>query len=267
MPGTVLSVVARLAGTSLFRALNQTDIAPGMIVLSEEVNQAYPRLLNLFAFYCKQHGMDVMARPLVTKFPEKDKPLMETEQVLVEYQDQYHEIMKKHGLDYLDSARAGMIVCAIILQFHNSRAKDIDPYVGTSIIAMSLVEGAKTAPPPLGSKPPKKERRFVLGEQDAAIQDALANGGEFIDINPGILKMLQEKNIDSFLVYEQAVRKQMEEKVDRFDFVQMDVDALFKQWDGKPSEKAPIPVRLVLWMKKNAASHGYEQRGNSWILK
>ena len=265
--GTVLSAAARIAGTSLYRSMNyKNDAAPGTVVLSEEVNAAWPQLMNLFAFYCKQNGIDVMSKPMVTNFPEKDKPLMSVEQVQEEYQDQYNEIMKKHGLDHLNSARAGMVVCSVIFQYHYTIAKDIDPYVAAGIVAMGVVEGAKTAPPPLGSKPSKKENRFVLGEQDAAIQDALDNGGGFIDINPGVLKMLKEKNIDPFLVYEQAVLKQMEEKVERFDFVQMDVDALFNKWKGKPSEKAPIPVRLVLWMKKNASSHGYEQSGNSWIL-
>src|SRR4030095_7159474 len=109
--GTVLAVAARLAGTSLYRSLNyKNDTAPGVVVLSEEVNQAWPQLMNLFAFYCKQNGIDVMTKPVVTQFPEKDKPLMGVDQVLQEYQDQYHAIMKKHGLDYLNGARAGMVV-------------------------------------------------------------------------------------------------------------------------------------------------------------
>jgi len=265
--GTVLSVAARLAGTSLFRAIHKKDFEPGVVVLSEEVNQAYPQLLNLFALYCKQNGMDVLAKPLVTNFPVQDSPRMGVTEVQAEYQDQYNAVMKKYGLDYLDGARAGMIVCSMVFNYHCMKVKDIDPYVATGVIAMGVVEGAKTAPPRLGTKPPKKERRFVLGEQDAAMQDALANGSGYIAINPEILKMLKEKNIDPFLVYEQAVLKQMEEKVDRFDFVQMDVEAVFKEWNGKSSEKAPIPVRLVLWMKKNAASHGYEQSGNGWVLK
>ena len=264
--GTVLSVAARLAGTSLFRSINKKDVTPGMVVLSEEVNQAYPQLLNLFAFYCKQNGMDVMSRPMVTTFPEQDKPRMPVVDVQAEYQDQYNAVLKNHGLDYLEGARAGMILCSIVFQYHCTRAKDIDPFVGTGIIAMGVVEGAKTAPPPLGSKPEKKAKRFVLGEQAAAIQDALANGGEFIDIHPEVMKILKDKNIDPFLVYEKALLQQMENKVDRFDFVQLDVEASFKEWNGKPSEKAPIPARLVLWMKKNAATHGYEQSGNSWVL-
>lgn len=150
--GTVLSTTARLAGTSLYRSLNyKNNAAPGVVVLSKEVDEAWPQLMNLFAFYCKQNGIDVMAKPMVTQFPEKDRPLMDVEQVLQEYQDQYHEIMKKHRLDYLNGARAGMVVCSIIFQHHCIVAKDTDPYVATGIVAMGVVEGAKTAPPALKS--------------------------------------------------------------------------------------------------------------------
>jgi hypothetical protein len=148
--GTVLSVASRLAGSSLYRALNDPrDTDPGTVVLSEEVNQAYPQLLNLFVYYCKQNGIDVMAKPLTTQFPEKDKPLMSIEQVLQEYQAPYHEIMKKYGLDYLNGARAGMVVSSIIFQHHYTTVKDIDPYVAMGVVAMGVVEGAKTTPPSL----------------------------------------------------------------------------------------------------------------------
>ncbi|MBK7450754.1 MAG: hypothetical protein IPJ47_15600 [Anaerolineales bacterium] len=63
-PGTTLSIVSRLAGTNLFRAVNgNKEFQPGTVILSEEINQAYPQLLNLFALYCKQNGVDVMAKP------------------------------------------------------------------------------------------------------------------------------------------------------------------------------------------------------------
>lgn len=150
--GTVLAIAARIAGTNLYRAMNYSHaVEPGVVVLSEEVNQAWPQLMNLFAFYCKQNGIDVMAKPVVTEFPEKDKPLMTTEQVQAEYQDQYDKIMKKYGLDYLNAARAGMVVSSIVFQYHITSAKDIDPYIGAGIIAMGIVEGAKTVPPPLKS--------------------------------------------------------------------------------------------------------------------
>jgi hypothetical protein len=275
--GTVLSVAARLAGTSLYRSLHyKDDVAPGTVVLSDEVNNAWPQLMNLFAFYCKQNGFDVMSKPPITEFPERDKPRMSVEQIRQEYQDQYNEIMKRHGLDHLDAARTGMIVCSIIFQYHCTRAKDIDPYVAAGIVAMGVVEGAKTAPPPLGSgrsnHNASKENamnndRLVLGEQDAAIQDALDNGGIFIDVNPEIARTLQAGNIDPYLVYEQGLRAQIEKKIGRIDFVQADVDKLFDEWKGKPQNQAPIHVRLIIWLKNNARKYGYEQRGNSWILK
>ncbi|MGZ9223434.1 MAG: hypothetical protein ACXW4Q_15110 [Anaerolineales bacterium] len=275
--GTVLSVAARLAGSSLYRSLHyKGDINPGVVVLSEEVNEAWPQLMNLFAFYCKQNGMDVMSKSPVTVFPEKDKPLMSVEQVLQEYQDQYHEVMKNHGLDYLNGARAGMVICSIIFQHHSRVNKDIDPQVAAGIIAMGVVEGAKTAPPPLGSgnstggapgKTVKNNNRLVLGERDVAIQDALDNGGIFIDLNPEILRVLQAGNVDPYLIYEQGMLKQIEEKIPRIDFVQANVDQLFEKWKSKPEAQIPIHVRLIIWLKHNANQHGYAQSGNSWILK
>jgi hypothetical protein len=275
--GTVLSVAARLAGTSLYRSLNdKKDIAPGVIVLSNEVNAAWPQLMNLFAFYCKQNGMDVMAKPLLTVFPDKDKPLMSVEQVLEEYQDQYHAIMKKHGLDYLNGARAGMVVCSIIFQHHCTVVKDIDPFVATGIVAMGVVEGAKTAPPPLGLAKPagrgsekkiKNNDRLVLGERDVAIQEARDNGGIFIDLNPEVLRTLQAGNIDPYLIYEKALLDQIEARIPRIDFVKVDVDEQYQQWKSKPAAQAPIHVRLIVWLKNNARAHGYEQNGNSWLLK
>ena len=274
--GTVLAVAARLAGTSLHRALNyKGDITPGVVVLSEEVNEAWPQLMNLFAFYCKQNGIDVMAKPPVTVFPEKDQPRMRVEQVREEYQDQYDEIMKRHGLDDLNGARAGMIVCSIVFQYH-CKARDIDPYVGAGIVAMGVVEGAKTAPPPLGSgtsnhNPPEEKvmnnDRLVLGEEQAAIQEAHDHGGVFIAVNPGIVRTLQAGNIDPYLVYEQALRAQIEKKISRIDFVQAAVDKLFEEWKGKPERETPMHVRLIIWLKNNAQKHGYEQMGNSWVLK
>jgi hypothetical protein len=275
--GTVLAVVARLAGSSLYHSLNYNKgIAPGVVVLSNEVNEAWPQLMNLFAFYCKQNGMDVMSKPLVTKFSEQDKPRMEVEQVLAEYQDQYHAIMQRHELDYLNGARAGMVVCSIVFQQHCTVTKDIDPYVGAGIIAMGIVEGAKTAPPPLGSggamesmpeKKTKNNNRLVLGERDAAVQEAQERGGVFIDPNPGVLRTLQAGNIDPYLIYEKAMLNQIEAKIPRIDFVKANVDDLFNEWKGKSYDQAPIHVRLIMWLKNNADMHGYEQSGNSWILK
>lgn len=276
--GTVLSVAARLAGSSLYRSLNykKDAITPGMVVLSDEVNEAWPQLMNQFAFYCREHGTDVMSQPLVTAFPEKDRPRMSVEQVLTEYQDQYHEIMKKHELDYLDGARAGMIVCSILFEYHCKKANDIDPFVATGTVAMGVVEGAKTAPPPLATKSDsastvkqeaRNNDRLVLGERDAAIQEALDHGGAFIDPHPEVQSQLQAAGIDPYIIYEKALLQKIEAKVSRIDFVKANVDELFRQWQGMSQAQAPIHVRLIVWLKNNASAHGYEQNGNSWIRK
>ena len=271
--GTVLSVAGRLAGTSLFRLINKQDVTPGTVVLSEDVNEAYPQLLNLFALYCKQNGMDVMSRPPVTEFPENDKPLMQTEQVLAEYQDQYHEIMKKHGLDYMEGARAGVIVCSIIFQYHVMKVKDIDPFVASGIVAMGVVEGAKTAPPPLGSKSStstqtgNNNNRLILGEQEDVMREAAANGGIHIVLHPQVLQTLQQGGIDPYLIHEQGLKKEIDGKIPRIDFIKVDVESLFNEWKGKPLDQAPIYVRQIFWLKDNATAHGYQQSGNSWLLK
>lgn len=198
--GTVLSTAARLAGTSLYRSLNdKKDVTPGVVVLSNEVNEAWPQLMNLFAFYGKQNGIDVLSKPLVTVFSEQDKPRMDVAQAQQEFQDRYNEIMKRYGLDYLEGARSGIIACSIIFHYHCMVAKDMDPYVASGIVAIGVVEGAKTAPPPFGSassmdsgeeKKVRNNNRLVLGERDVAIQEALEYGGVFIDPNPEVLRAL-----------------------------------------------------------------------------
>ncbi len=269
--GTVLAIASRIAGTNLFRAMNYShNVKSGTVVLSEEVNQAWPQLMNLFAFYCKQNGFDVMSKPMVTKFPQKDKPLMTVEQVQLEYQDQYDKIMKNYGLDYLNAARAGMVVSSIVFQFHCTKVKDIDPYVATGIVAMGVVEGAKTAPPPLDTPninalPKKNNARLVLGEDEVAAREAHENGGIFIQLPPTALKTLRLGFIDPYEIYERGLLNQIEAEIPKIDFVEANVDDLFNEWKSKPEKQIPIYIRLIIWLKNNASTHGYKQDGNSWI--
>ncbi len=271
--GTVLAIAARIAGVNLYRAMSYSqEVTPGMVVLSDEINQAWPQLMNLFAFYCKQNGIDVMSRPVVTKFPEKDQPVMTVEQVQLEYQDQYDAIMKRHGLDYLNAARAGMIVAFIVFQFHCVKSKDIDPYVAAGIVAMGIVEGAKTAPPPLGTPntnalPKKNNARLVLGEDEVAAREAREKGGIFIQPPAEVIRTLQKGNLDPYIIYETALLNQIEAKIPRIDFVGGNVNELFDEWKSKPEGQIPIYIRLIIWLKENASAHGYEQDGNSWVRK
>jgi hypothetical protein len=272
-PGTMLSTTARLAGTSLYRSLNyKNNIPSGVVVLSNEVDDAWPQLMKQFAIYCKQSGFDVLAKPMVTKFPEQDQPRLKVEQVQTQFQDSYQEIMGRHGLDDLNAARAGMLGCAILFNHYCKVAKEIDPDVGTGIVAMGVVEGAKTAPPPLGlgnkmKKIVKNNNRLVLGEREAVIQEASIFGGVYIDPNPAVLESLKAGNIDPYLIHEKGMLAQIEKKIPRIDFVKVDVDAIFQEWNGKAEQQIPIHVRQLLWLKKHASEYGYVQEGNSWVLK
>lgn len=275
--GTVLSIAAWMAGTSLFRSMNyKPGPPPGTILLSEEVNRAWPELMNLFLYYCQRNGLEIKMDQMVLEPPPHHKPKIEIGHAQERFQDRYNEIMQKHGLDYRDGARAGVIACSVIFQYHSTKGREIEPDVAAGLVSMGIVAGAKTVPPPLalggsgsGSSEVKmkNDNRLVLGEREAAIQEALDHGGIFIDLNPQVLQTLQAGGIDPYLIYEQALRKQIEEKIPRIDFVQADVDALYEEWKSKPSDQAPVHVRLILWLKNNAATKGYQQEGNSWILK
>ena len=273
-PGTALSIPARLAGTNLFRAINTSkEFDPSVVVLSDEVNKIYPKLLNLFAFYCKGNGIDVMAKPVVTEFSQKDKPLMELTQIQAEYQNQYNEIMTKHGLDYMEAAQAGMILSSIIFTYHCITNKDIDPYVATGIVAMGVVEGAKTGPVSLDEEKAKAHKlsqsthanvsRFVVGELGAVLKDVKKNGGQYTQLNPAVEETLRAGNIDPKLIYIKGLESQLEAKVERVDFVQMDIDAVLSQ---AKRDDLPIPVFLAHWLHENAKQYGYKREGNSWVL-
>lgn len=112
----------------------------------------------------------------------------------------------------------------------------------------------------------RKASRLILGERAAVLQEARQRDGAYIDHHPDALRMLEANRIDPYIIYERALVQQIEAKVPRIDFVQADVDTLFEAWKAKP-DQAPIYVRLIFWLKENAGIHGYEQSGNSWILK
>jgi hypothetical protein len=56
--------------------------------------------------------------------------------------------MKKHGFDYLDGARVGVILCSILIQQY-SGARIIDPDAAAGIVAQRIFEAAKAVPAPL----------------------------------------------------------------------------------------------------------------------
>jgi hypothetical protein len=294
--GTVLSTAAWLSGTSLYRSFGYTqNPEPGAVMLSEKANQEFPKLLNLFHFYMFQGGVQLKPEQFILQPPDAHKPLKTILEIQDAHQDEYNAIMKRHGLDYMDGARAGIIVCSMVFSYHCTQRKDIDPRVGAGIISMGIVTGAKTVPMPLkpqgapsapaaGNSPENDQllnvlksitenstsgsgTRLVIGDGMMSMQEALANGGKYILVHPAVASQLKQKNIDPYLIYEAALRMEIEAGIPRIDLAGENANEILQSWNGKSQEQAPIHVRQVLWLNANASGLGYERNGNSWVLK
>ena len=258
--------------SSLYRSLNYNkDINPGVVVLSDEVNEAWPKLMNLFAYYCKQNGIDVMAKPVVTQFPERDKPRMEVDgdpggipgSVPRDHEEARARLSERclgrHGglLDHFLNITPNLSKTLIPMW-----QQELSPWVLWRVRRPRLAPLGTTA-----KKAVKNNDRLVLGERDVAIQEALDHGGAFIDLNPEILRTLRAGNIDPYLIYEKGMLNKIEEKIGRIDFAKVNVDEVYEQWKGKASDSGSHPCPVDHVAQENAAGYRYEQSGNSWIRK
>jgi hypothetical protein len=151
--GTMLSAAAWLTGTSLYRSFNfKEDALPGTVIKSDEVNKEWESLMYLLEQYNFQKADIPVGRLMLAAMaaPDHFKPEVEMFHVQSELQGQYNAVMKKHGFDFLDGARVGIILCSILIQQYRG-AKIIDPYAAAGIVAEKILEAAKTVPPPLKS--------------------------------------------------------------------------------------------------------------------
>ena len=152
--GTILSAAAWLTGTSLHRAFHANDeLPPGTTIKSNDVNKEWESLMYLFEQYNFQKADIPVGHLILAALAEGDthQPRVEMAYVQKELQDQYHALMKRHGFSGLDAARAGVVLCSVLLQLHSTTNKEIDPYVAAGIVARGIIEAAKTMPPPLKS--------------------------------------------------------------------------------------------------------------------
>ena len=151
--GTLVSSAARLAGASLYRSFNFTDdkAPPGVIVLSEEANRAWPKLMVMLLATLKANGVQVDQSKFVMQTPEQHKPRIEILEMQAELQGPFNQILNKHGLDYQQGAYAAANACAIAIL--KSRLL-VDPHITCGLAALGFVEGSKTAPLPLDPDQP-----------------------------------------------------------------------------------------------------------------
>ena len=297
--GTALSAAGWLAGTSLYRSFGyEENHEPGTVILgmsSEKANQESQKLLNSFTYYLLQSGIPMRLDQFILQVPEAHEPLQTILQVQASHQDEYNAIMKRHGLDYLEGARAGMIVCSMAVSYLCLRRKAIDPRIGAGIVGTSIIRAAKTAPVPLNpqSSPSSAAsgnntqnnqlvellksvatnstngsgQRLVIGEGVTSMREAISNGGKYTMLHPEVENKLKQNNIDPYLIYEAALRIEIGAGIPRIDLAGENVEQILQAWKGKTTAQAPNHVRQVLWLEANANSLGYERRGNSWTSK
>ena len=115
--GTILSAAGWLTGTSLYRAFHpKDDIPPGTVVQSNEVNKEWESLIYLFEEYNFGNVCVPVGRLIMSALAASDehKPRVEMSYVQQDLQAQYNTVMKKHGFDYLEGARAGVVICSLL---------------------------------------------------------------------------------------------------------------------------------------------------------
>jgi hypothetical protein len=147
--GTMLCAAAWLTGTSLYRSFNfQKDSSPGTIIKSDAINKEWESLMYLLEQYNFQK-VDIPVGQLMMAgmaAPDSVQPKVERIYVQRELERSYHAVMKKHGFDYRDGARAGIILCTLLIQQYSAE-KTIKPYAAAGIVAEKVLEAAKTVPP------------------------------------------------------------------------------------------------------------------------
>lgn len=147
---TILAAAAWLTGTSLYRAFHSNDeVTPGTIIKSDEINKEWESLMYLFEEYNFGAARIPVGQLMLAALAasDKHKPKLAMSDVRKQFQDHYQQVMKKHGFDFLDGARAGIVLCSMLFQHHCTVAKDIEPRVAAGIIAQGILEAAKTVPP------------------------------------------------------------------------------------------------------------------------
>lgn len=147
--GTMLCAAAWLTGTSLYRSFNfKEDSPPGTIIKSDAVNKEWESLMYLLEQYNFQKVDIPVGRLMMAGMaaPDSVQPKVDLTYVQRELERPYNAVMKKHGFDYLNGARAGIILCTLLIQ-HYSDEKTIDLYAAAGIVAEKVLEAAKTVPP------------------------------------------------------------------------------------------------------------------------
>jgi hypothetical protein len=151
--GTALSAAAWLTGTSLYRSFHfQEGERPGTTINSDNMNREWERLVFLLEEYNFPKADIPVGRLVLAAMaaPAFFKPQAEMLHVQSELQEPYNAVMRKYGFDFLEGARAGVILCSILIQQY-SAAGIIHADAAAGVVAQRIFEAANPAPPRLTS--------------------------------------------------------------------------------------------------------------------
>lgn len=149
--GTMLCAAAWLTGTSLYRSFRfKGEAAPGAIIQSNEINMTWEGLIHLLEQYNFQKADIPIGQLILAAMAASalHRPHVEMLYVQKALQGKYNAVMKKHGFGYLDGARAGIVLCSILIQQY-SAAGIINAEPAAGMVAEKILQAAKTIPPAL----------------------------------------------------------------------------------------------------------------------
>ena len=112
--------------------------------------------------------------------------------------------------------------------------------------------------------------RLVLGawqEGSGYIGDAVESGGVFFDTGDEtweVLKSLKEIDVEPWRINEAFLRQQLENGVERIDFVGIDILDVINSTDI--NVRNSYRAKEIRWLLENAKDFGYINVGNSWVL-
>ncbi len=118
-------------------------------MLSDEVNEEWPKLMRTFVFLLEKFGIKVKTEAGNFNIAPEHRSQESLREIQEALQTPYNAIMTAHGFDYAEGAKTGAVVCALLAKSYCVTHKLLEPALAASIVAMGFVEGAKTAPAPL----------------------------------------------------------------------------------------------------------------------
>lgn len=145
---TAVAGVARMAGSFLFRSFEfpLPGLEPGQVVLSEEANEAGPRLIGILSGALAEIGVALDEQKLAAPQLAANQPHLDFLETQRRLEPRFAAIRAQHGLSLAEAAGAGALATAFMI---HQCAGVLDPNTAFGVAVYGFIEGAKTVPQPV----------------------------------------------------------------------------------------------------------------------